>query len=48
MKKNRPFVREPWMVKLTPALRWTLPTRVFDRIAWRFGATSSMRHWRGR
>ncbi len=41
-------VREPFMVKVTPALRTLLPRSVFDSVANLLGATSSMREWKGR
>ncbi len=48
VERNRTFVLTPWLVKMTPMLKGILPTRVFDAVAWQFGATSSMSHWRGR
>jgi len=48
VRRNRPFVLTPWMVKVTPALRGVLPARVFDGLARFLGATTSMRGWRGR
>jgi len=46
--RNRPYVLTPGLVKLTPVLRGVLPARWFDAVSGLFGATSSMRHWRGR
>lgn len=48
VERNRNFVLTPWLVKVTPVLKGVLPTRVFDIVAWQFGATSSMSHWKGR
>ncbi len=48
VKKDRTYVLTPWLVKMTPFLKGVLPARVFDAIAWSFGATSSMAHWKGR
>jgi all-trans-retinol dehydrogenase (NAD+) len=48
VERNRLYVRSPWLVKLTPALKGLLPTRVFERISGLLGVTSSMSHWRGR
>ncbi len=48
VKKDRIYVLTPWLVKVTPILKGMLPTRVFDAVAWTFGATSSMAHWKGR
>ncbi len=42
------FLLTPWLVKITPFLKGVLPTRVADAVAWAFGATSGMEHWRGR
>ncbi|RJO63391.1 MAG: SDR family NAD(P)-dependent oxidoreductase [Myxococcales bacterium] len=46
-KKDQPFVLAPAMVKITPALKWILPTKVFDFISHQFGVTSSMSQWKG-
>lgn len=45
---NRPFVLTPWLVRLVPLMRGVLPLRGFDLVARAFGATDSMRDWRGR
>jgi all-trans-retinol dehydrogenase (NAD+) len=45
---DRPFVMTPWLVQLVPLLRGLLPTRAFDVLTRGFGATTSMRNWRGR
>ena len=47
VRRNRPHVRAPWLVKITPPLKGVLPTWLFDRISWIFGSTSSMKAWRG-
>ncbi len=44
---NRPFVRTPWLVKITPMLKALLPGSMSDALAWSFGATSSMVQWKG-
>ena len=48
VRRNRPFVLTPWLVKITPALRGLLPVPLFDALARLTGATTSMRTWRGR
>lgn len=48
VERNRSFVLTPWLVKVTPALWGLLPTRIFDVVAWQFGATASMSGWKGR
>lgn len=48
VKRNRPWVLTPWLVKLTPPLKGILPTRVFDRISGLLGVNAGMSHWRGR
>jgi short-subunit dehydrogenase len=48
VERNRAFVLTPWLVKVTPMLKGVLPGRVFDVVAWQFGATSGMSHWKGR
>ncbi|QDG50334.1 SDR family NAD(P)-dependent oxidoreductase [Persicimonas caeni] len=42
------YVREPFMVKLTPLLRATLPTGVLDTMLEKFGVTKLMKGHRGR
>ena len=44
---DRPWVLEPFMVKLTPLLRGILPTAIFDWAGKLFGVSTSMMHWRG-
>ncbi len=48
VKHRRVWVREPWIVKITPFLKHGLPTPVSDFLSDAFGATSSMDHWQGR
>lgn len=47
VRRNRPFVLEPWIVKITPFLVNTLPQPVADAVSDAFGATTSMKSWRG-
>lgn len=44
---NRPYVRAPWLVKLTPLLKGALPTSWFDAVSGVFGASQSMSDWTG-
>jgi short-subunit dehydrogenase len=46
--KNRPYVRSPWLVKVTPLLKAMAPFGVFYRIAGWLGVNTSMIKWRGR
>jgi len=48
VKKNKPFVLAPWLVKLAPPLKGATPTAIADRVSWLLGVTRSMLHWRGR
>lgn len=48
VERNRSLVLTPWLVKVTPMLKGILPGRLFDIVAWQFGATSGMSHWKGR
>lgn len=48
VRRNRPFVLTPWLVKVTPALRGLLPVPLFDALARVTGASTSMRTWKGR
>jgi all-trans-retinol dehydrogenase (NAD+) len=48
VRHSRPFVLEPWLVKLTPFLVGTLPLPVADLLSDAFGATSGMKSWHGR
>jgi len=45
--RRRPYVRAPWLVKLTPPLKGLLPTPVFDAVSGILGATRSMAAWTG-
>ena len=45
---NKPTVRTPWLVAMTPALKGLLPFRTFYRVAAWLGVNTSMVHWRGR
>jgi all-trans-retinol dehydrogenase (NAD+) len=45
---NRPFVRAPWLVRATPAMKGVVPFRTFYRIAAWLGVNTSMMQWRGR
>lgn len=47
VRKNRPFVLEPWLVKVTPFVMGTMPIPVRDMISDVLGATGSMESWRG-
>jgi short-subunit dehydrogenase len=47
MKKDKVFVMEPWLVKVTPLLRGVLPLSLVDKVSDLFGATSGMTQWRG-
>jgi len=44
---NHTHVREPFMVKITPALKGLLPEAGFNTITDLLGVTSSMRSWHG-
>jgi len=48
IKRNRPFVLTPWIVKFTPLLKGVLPRRLFDAVTGLLGATAGMRDWEGR
>jgi len=45
--KNRAFVLEPWLVKITPLLVNALPRALADAISDVFGATTGMQSWHG-
>ena len=47
VEKDRVWVREPWIVKLTPFLKHCLPTPISDYLSDAFGASSSMDRWQG-
>ena len=46
--KNKPYVRSPWLVKVTPLLKATSPFRFFYLVAGWLGVNTSMVKWRGR
>lgn len=48
VEKQKIWVLEPWIVKITPFLKNCLPTGLSDFISDAFGANSSMDSWRGR
>ena len=48
VENNELYVQEPFIVKLTPALRALLPRPVVDTIMDVTGATRSMKGWKGR
>lgn len=48
IKRNRPFVLTPWLVKLTPLLKGVLPRRLFDMVTGLLGTTIGMQDWQGR
>ncbi|UCF69347.1 MAG: SDR family NAD(P)-dependent oxidoreductase [Acidobacteriota bacterium] len=41
------YVLEPWLVKITPALKGLLPTRLWDSLSSALGASSGMSGWIG-
>jgi short-subunit dehydrogenase len=45
---GRPYVLEPWLIKITPFLKGVLPRPVRDLLSDWFGATTGMRTWEGR
>lgn len=47
VRKNDPFVLEPAMVKIMPFLKASLPTGASDAILDVFGASTSMKSWKG-
>lgn len=47
VENDQVWVREPWIVKLTPFLKHCLPTGVSDYLSDAFGASSSMTSWKG-
>jgi all-trans-retinol dehydrogenase (NAD+) len=47
VRHNRPFMLEPWLIKITPFLANSLPTPVTDRLSDLFGASTGMQGWRG-
>lgn len=47
VRHNRPFMLEPWLIKITPFLANSLPTPVADMLSDLFGATTGMKSWHG-
>ena len=47
VERDRIYVLEPFMVKLTPLLRDLLPIALYDKLSHLFGADTSMMHWKG-
>jgi short-subunit dehydrogenase len=47
VEHNAVYVKEPWIVKITPLLRDLLPTPLYDQIARLFGSDTTMAHWTG-
>lgn len=46
--RDRPLVLTPWLARITPVLRGTLPRFAFDALAKMFGVTTGMAGWKGR
>ena len=46
--RNRPMMRTPWLVQVTPGLKGLLPFRVFYRMAALLRVNTSMMRWHGR
>ena len=47
VEHNSVYVKEPWLVKITPLLRGLLPMSLYDSISRLFGSDTSMAHWTG-
>lgn len=47
IERNKVWVLEPWIVKITPFLKHGLPTPVSDFLSEAFGANKSMDSWSG-
>jgi len=45
--RDKAYVLEPWLVKLTPPLKSLLPTKLFDKVSSMLGATTGMTGWTG-
>ena len=45
--EEKTLVLEPWLVKITPALKAILPGQIFDAVSDLMGATGSGQTWRG-
>jgi len=48
VERNKVYVLEPFMVKLTPLLKAILPLWLYDKVSHLFGADTSMAQWKGR
>lgn len=48
IERNRIWVRSPFLVAITPTLRALMPTVMVDQVLRIFGASRSMKGWRGR
>jgi hypothetical protein len=48
VRRNRPLMRTPWLVQVTPTLKGLMPLRLFYRMASLLRVNTSMLHWRGR
>lgn len=46
--KNRPYLRTPWLVKITPVVRALLPLRWYHVVQGLFGVNRGMASWKGR
>jgi len=46
--RNRPYLRTPWLVKITPMVRALLPLSVYHRVQGLFGVNRGMASWKGR
>jgi short-subunit dehydrogenase len=45
---NKPYLRTPWLVQVTPIMKALTPFRLFYRFAALLGVNTSMMQWRGR
>ncbi len=45
---NKPYLRTPWLVPVTPIMKALMPFRLFYRMAALLGVNTSMMKWRGR
>lgn len=45
--RGKPVVREPWLVKVAPALMGVLPLSLSEKVSALFGVTRSMESWKG-
>ena len=46
--RGKPYVFEPWLIKITPFLTGVLPRPLRDSLSDLFGATTGMKSWQGR